>query len=86
MIKFTGETKPGGDPILGLGLEQGNWDRLLAGKPIVIKPSELGLPWKGEIFIMAGSTQQDMLNELARAGALHETLVHPFDETKDQKH
>lgn len=83
MIKFTG-TNDKGEEILGLGLEQGNWDRLLEGKPIVIRPDQIGLPWKGEIVVFAGVTQQDMIHMLSRAGALRDVPVHTFKEEEGE--
>jgi len=53
MIKFTGENE-NKEPVLGLGLSGENWGRLLAGHPIHFKPSELGLPWPGEMGVLAG--------------------------------
>jgi hypothetical protein len=84
MIKFTGENE-NKEPVLGLGLSGENWRLLLAGKPITIKPSEMGLPWPGEIFIMGGATEQSMTYELSKLGVLRDVPVRHFDETEEQK-
>jgi hypothetical protein len=77
VIKFSGSNEKG-EPICGLGLSQGNWDRLMAGLPIVLRPDEIGLPWKGEIFIMGGPTEQAMQDELSNLGVLDGVPVHTF--------
>lgn len=79
MIKLVGENDKG-EPVLMLGLEQGNWDRLLAGKPIALRPNDVKIPWAGEIVIFGGATQQDMIHELSREGALRDVPVDKFKE------
>ncbi len=51
MVKFKA-TNAESKPILGIGLSQGNIDRLLKGMPIVFKPADVDLPWDGEIVIL----------------------------------
>ena len=83
MVKFTG-TNQAGQPVLGLGLSRGNLNRLLEGKPIVLKPADVGLDWTGEIVIFAGQTEQAMIHMLSRAGVLRDIPVQRFDESKEQ--
>jgi hypothetical protein len=85
VIKFIGENNETKEPVLGIGLSAGNWAKLMEGKPILFKPSEVGLPWAGEVFIFAGETEQAMAHQLSRMGAIRGVPVRHFDEHKEQK-
>lgn len=56
MIKFRAEGKNG--PLIGLGLSQGNIERLVAGQPVHVKMLELGL--EGDIIIFYGKNEDEL--------------------------
>lgn len=66
MIKFT-STKSNGESFIGIGLEEGNIERLKEGKPIVFDMSELGFEGM-ELMIMYGKDKQDITAQLRKAG------------------
>ena len=70
MIKFSGEDRNTGRPVLGIGLSRENCDRLLGGQSIQFTTDNmLGLPVL-DIFIMAGETEESMTHDLLQAGAV----------------
>jgi len=62
MVKFTSTRE--GRTLVGLGLSAGNVQRLREGKPIHVHLEELNLPYKIELMIMYGETEQEIANEL----------------------
>lgn len=66
MIKFT-SPKANGETLIGLGLEEGNIERLKDGKPILFNLSELGFEGM-EVMIMYGKDQEDIKMQLRQAG------------------
>lgn len=66
MIKFSMQANNGGT-IVGLGLEEGNIERLKDGKPIYFPLKELGIEGV-EIMIMYGETQEAIRDELRKSG------------------
>lgn len=68
MIKFTA-SKQNGETLIGLGLEEGNIERLKKGQPIVFHMSELGFEGM-ELMIMYGEDQDDIKAQLQKAGML----------------
>lgn len=62
MIKFR-STKPDGSQLIGLGLSDGNIEKLKAGQPIVFDFGELGIEGF-EGLIMYGKTEEDIITEL----------------------
>lgn len=70
MIKFTATRD--GKTIIGLGLSKRNLELLLQDRPIIVKLSDLGLPWRGEIFIMADETEEVMFEKLKSLGLISE--------------
>jgi len=76
MIKFTAR-RENGRQIIGIGISAVNVERLKEGKPIHVNLEEMGLPWKAEILLMYGETEQAMADELSEAGMIGpETLLH----------
>lgn len=73
MIKFTADRA--GRTLIGLGISAGNVQRLKEGKPIHIHLEELNLPWKADIMIMYGETEQALADEL-KEFISPETVVH----------
>lgn len=64
MIKFSG-TKPDGRRFVGLCLSQGNWDKLLKGKPIVVQLREaLGIDTDIEVLLIGGETEAKIADDL----------------------
>lgn len=87
MIKFHGSSTDGRE-LLGIGLSRKNCEKLLAGHPIHFTLDEMegsGLPWKGEILIVGGETEEAITDEMMRMGALESARVFGFDERKEQK-
>lgn len=85
MIKALGELNDGTGQILILGLEEGNITRLRQGKPILVKLSEMadrGMKWQGEILILLGEDQGDVICQLNETGALCGVPVHTYKETQ----
>ena len=62
MIKFVADCN--GRTLIGLGLSAGNIQRLREGKPIHVHLEEMNLPWKAEIMILFGETEQAIADEL----------------------
>lgn len=63
MIKFTAGNR--GKTIVGLGISQGNVDRLQAGQPILISLEEMGLaPY--DVMIFYGETEAALTQELEK--------------------
>lgn len=52
-------------PILIIGLEEGNIERLKEGKPILRDLAEFGVPHLGQVLIVWGQTAADIERELA---------------------
>lgn len=69
MIKFTGVRE--GKEFVGIGLSRANCSKLLEGKPILVDLRKIGAHNTEELFIMAGESEQEMQDELARMGLLH---------------
>lgn len=63
MIKFTSSGQDG-RTLVGLGLSAGNIQRLKEGKPIHVHFEELNLPYKIDLMIMYGETEQELTKEL----------------------
>jgi hypothetical protein len=87
VIKFHGTASDGGE-LIGIGLSRKNCERLLAGKPIHFKLSDMaasGLAMKGEVLIIGGETEEAITAELHQLGALENARVFGFDETKEQR-
>lgn len=83
MIKLVGTSDKG--EVLIVGLERGNWDRLLQGKPIHIElPGQMGVSWRGELMIIGAETRQDLLHGLSEMGILRDVPVKHFKEDKEQ--
>ncbi len=81
MIKSKG-TSADGRPFLIFGLSRINTERLLQGDPIPIDTEALGLPGGPHILIMAGETEEDILNTLRQHVTLPEPQPEPSDGTK----
>jgi hypothetical protein len=65
MIKFIGETQDGGR-LIGIGLSRSNCDKLLEHHPIRINlRTDLNIPWRGEILIIAGESEATLTEELS---------------------
>lgn len=79
MIKFTADRA--GRTLIGLGISAGNVQRLKEGKPIHIHLEELNLPWKADIMIMYGETEQALADELEEFIS-PETVVHKESKTQ----
>jgi len=63
MIKFTA-TRENGRTMVGLGISEGNVERLRQGKPIHLHLEELNLPYKIDLMIMYGETEQALADSL----------------------
>ena len=61
VIKASG-TSRNDQPFILLGLSQENWDRLRDRKPIEFNATALG--FDGDIIIVGGDTEEDILDEL----------------------
>lgn len=68
MLKARGRTADG-RPLVILGLERGNIERLQAGQPIKFDLSEVGMV--GECIILFGETAQDILAEFSPIGSVN---------------
>ncbi len=66
MVRFSFEDREG-RICLGLGIARENVNRLIAGKPIVVRLAEMApdLTVDGEILIFFGETEAEMTNNLA---------------------
>jgi len=62
MIKFT--YGKGKKVSLGLGIARENVNRLIAGKPILVRLSEVGTPIDDEILLYFGETEQDLMDQV----------------------
>lgn len=67
MIKVLARRKGGKPPLVILGLTGENITRLIAGEPISINLSEMGLP-DCPLGIVYGKTEDDIVAELAKFG------------------
>lgn len=65
MIRFSA-TGNDGRPILGLGLSQRNWDKLMKGDPIVVETKECGLPMDMVIIIIGGENEAAILSAMVK--------------------
>jgi hypothetical protein len=63
MVKFTAGTE-NGRTLIGLGLSEGNIQRLKEGKPIHVHLEELNLPYKAEVMIWYGADEQALQKEI----------------------
>lgn len=64
MLKFLADRN--GRKLLGLGISQGNVDKLKEGKPILVEGEKLGLPF--DVFLFYGETEATMVQSLRDAG------------------
>ena len=69
MVIATGHTADG-RPLLVLGLEEGNLERLRKGHPIYRDFAEFGAPDKGVVMVVWGNTAADIEADLRKVGAL----------------
>ena len=69
MIKFTLRQRDG-RVLLGLGLSRANAERLLAGQPIPVETTDLGIGWDGTILLLGGQTEAAMARELRALGLI----------------
>ncbi len=74
MIKFTADMN-GGRKLIGIGLTAGNIERLKQGKPIHISLEEMGLPWRADIGILYGETEDSLREELSEF-ITEKTVIH----------
>ena len=74
MVKFTGSDE-NGRTLVGLGISQGNVDRLKEGKPIHIHFEEMNLPWPIDLLIFFGATEQDCA-DVVKPFITERTMVH----------
>ena len=81
MIKFAADITDQNDgeeaTMIGIGLSFENIEKLKAGEPILFQTDELQIEFKsggktlnGVIFIMAGETEQKIVDEFREAGLL----------------
>jgi len=76
MMKFTGNDRETGRPLLGIGLSRENCERLLKGEPIQFSTDNMpGLP-SVDVYIMAGETEDEMAASLVEAGAMTPDRIH----------
>ena len=73
MIKFIAHDETTNLPIVGLGLSDGNLERLRQGKPIVIDLQKMNPLFKGNIIIFWGPTEQAMADYLRDTGKIGPT-------------
>lgn len=64
MLRFSATT-PTGRQIVGLGLEEGNLERLRAGKPIAVKLDELAPGLAADLVIFYGKDRHAMVDMMA---------------------
>jgi len=76
VVKFTTQTATG--PLIGLGVSEGNVERLKKGEPILVELNEIG-QGGGQILLMYGETEKAIVAELESNGLMTtETVVqHP---------
>lgn len=68
-----------GRPLIGLGIEEGNVNRLKAGQPIMVDGRSLGIDV--DIAIHYGATINDLIEQLRAAGVqLPEPIFRPANE------
>ncbi len=76
MVKFTA-SQPNGRTLVGIGISAWNVERLKQGKPIHLNFEALNLPWKIDLMIMYGETEQAIADELKEVGAIApQTIIH----------
>ncbi len=71
MIRFL--AKRGSTPIIGIGLSHENLRRLKNGEPIRYDIAVNGAPV--EVWILAGATEQDIVDQLLGAGMIDDRTV-----------
>src|SRR5882672_916000 len=65
------------NPIIIMGLSEGNIQRLKAGQPILAPINSFGVEQPGEIAIIYGSTEQAIADDLAKHGLINDqTIIH----------
>jgi len=79
MIKFTAIEEDRG--FIGIGLSEGNINKLKEGKPILFKLSDMGMNSKLEVIIFYGETEEAMAEELKQFIG-PDTYVETFDKFK----
>jgi hypothetical protein len=62
MLKASGTTE-NGEPLLLIGLSEGNMQKLLAGEPIHFALKDVGLG-AGSVMILGGKTELDIAQQL----------------------
>lgn len=67
MIKFKSEGK---QPLIGLGLSEGNLKKLREGKPIFIMREELGIDFN--LLIFWGKTEEEIQRKLKDIGMIND--------------
>lgn len=77
MIKFVATRKDGGGKLVGLGIEEGNVERLREGKPIHLDLRDMGIEQPIEILIFYGKTFKD-LEALVRPHVGPDTNIKSF--------
>lgn len=76
-------TTPDGRHTVGLGLEAGNIERLVDGRPILVRGETLGLPH--DILIHYGATKLQMIEELREQG-VDEKIIADAEDAYERKH
>lgn len=65
------------NPIIIIGLSEGNIQRLKAGQPIATSINSFGIEQPGKIVIFYGQNEQAIFDDLARGGLIgDETVIH----------
>lgn len=78
MIKFLGMNKD--KPVFGFGLSEGNIEKLVEGKPIMVDLSTMG-PYEGQVLIFYGVDEQVMYTMLRQEGLVGpKTQINPQTE------
>lgn len=72
MIRWSA-TGLGGRKVIGLGIEEGNIERLKDGKPILVTGEALG--FAGDIFITYGEDKAALLKQFRDAGIELPTVI-----------
>jgi hypothetical protein len=78
MITASGINKTTAATVLILGLTRGNIDRLIAGRPMLLRSaSHLAVPEGLEIYIHFGETHEDVQKEMEKVHTINsEATIH----------
>lgn len=70
MVKLVGVKPEGGaaGALLILGVTAEDFAKGLAGKSLIVDPSELGLPWPGSIVLLFGATAEGIVEQVTCGG------------------